>query len=232
LNRALAQEGLTMMRFSGKTNFMTMLSIAAIGTALWLGTVPARAQNPQNNPSEDEMLQKLTPKPRVLTRGLSVNDDASRLEDAENKAIDGYRDRPAQSLSPADRDKIATIAENKPNVDLTINFEYNSAEISPKSLSEVQKLGRVLTNPALKGSTFLLAGYTDAAGGTPYNQKLSERRAESIRHYLEENYHIPSAELVTVGYGKTRLKDNDHPLSEVNRRVQVVNMENKRTASR
>jgi outer membrane protein OmpA-like peptidoglycan-associated protein len=208
-----------------------MLSIATIGTALWLGTVPARAQSPSM--SEEQLLQALTPKPRVLTRGLSTgNDEASRLEDAENKAIDGYRDRPAQSLSPADRDKIATIAENKPNVDLTINFEYNSAEISPKSLSEVQKLGRVLVNPALKGSTFLLAGHTDAAGGTPYNQKLSERRAESIRHYLEQNFHIASSELVTVGYGKTKLKDADHPMSEVNRRVQVVNMENKRTASR
>lgn len=222
-----------MMRISGKANFITMLSIATIGTALWLGTVPARAQSPQNM-SEDELVQKLMPKPKpALTRGLSpMNDDASRLEDAENKAIDSYRDRPAQSLSPADRDKIATIAENKPNVDLTINFDYNSADISSKSLSEVQKLGRALTNPALKGSTFLLAGYTDAAGGAPYNQKLSERRAESIRHYLEQNFHIPSSELVTVGYGKTRLKDSEHPLSEVNRRVQVVNMENKRTASR
>jgi outer membrane protein OmpA-like peptidoglycan-associated protein len=232
LNRALAQEELTMMRISGKANFIAMLSIAAFGTALWLGTVPARAQSPQNM-SEDELVQKLTPKPRVLTRGLSpMNDDASRLEDADNKAIDSYRDRPAQSLSPADRDKIATIAENRPNVDLTINFDYNSAEISSKSISEVQKLGRALTNPALQGSTFLLAGYTDAAGGVPYNQKLSERRAESIRHYLEQNFHIPSSELVTVGYGKTRLKDAEHPLSEVNRRVQVVNMENKRTASR
>jgi outer membrane protein OmpA-like peptidoglycan-associated protein len=221
-----------MTRISGKANFIAMFSIATIGTALWLGAVPAHAQSPKNM-SEDEMIQALTPKPKPpLTRGLSVNDDASRLEDAENKAIDTYRDRTPQSLSPADRDKIATIAENKPAIDLTINFEYNSAEISPKSLADVQKLGRVLTNPALKGSTFLLAGYTDAAGGTPYNQKLSERRAESIRHYLEENFHIASAELVTVGYGKTRLKDTEHPLSEVNRRVQVVNMENKRTASR
>jgi outer membrane protein OmpA-like peptidoglycan-associated protein len=220
-----------MLRISGKTNFIAMLSAATIGTALWLGTVPASAQSP--NMSEEQLLQALTPKPRVLTRGLSTgNDDASRMEDAENKAIDGYRDRPADSLSQADRDKIATIADHKPNVDLTINFDYNSAQISAKSIPEVQKLGRVLTNPALQGSTFLLAGYTDAAGGVPYNQKLSERRAESIRHYLEQNFHIASSELVTVGYGKTRLKDTEHPMSEVNRRVQVVNMENKRTASR
>jgi len=218
-----------MMRISRKANFIAMLSIATVSAALWLGTAPARAQSP--NMSEEELLRALTPKP--LTRGLSpMNDDSARHADEDNKAIEGYRDRTADSLSQADRDKIASIADRKPNVDLTINFDYNSAQISAKSIPEVQKLGRVLTNPALKGSTFLLAGYTDAAGGAPYNQKLSERRAESIRRYLEDNFHIAESDLVTVGYGKTRLKDGDHPMSEVNRRVQVVNMENKRTASR
>jgi outer membrane protein OmpA-like peptidoglycan-associated protein len=227
----VAQEGLTMMRISGKANFIAMLSIATLGTALWLGTAPARAQSP--NMSEEQLLQALTPKPKVLTRGLTpMNDEAARHEEEDNKAIEGYRDRTADSLSQADRDKIASIADRKPNVDLTINFDYNSAQISAKSIPEVQKLGRVLTNPALQGSTFLLAGYTDAAGGVPYNQKLSERRAEAIRRYLEDNFHIAESELVTVGYGKNRLKDGDHPMSEVNRRVQVVNMENKRTASR
>ncbi|MBC7037475.1 OmpA family protein, partial [Salmonella enterica subsp. enterica serovar Enteritidis] len=37
---------------------------------------------------------------------------------------------------------------------------------------------------------------------------------------------------VTVGYGKSKLKDPSQPLSEVNRRVQVVNMENKATAAK
>jgi hypothetical protein len=36
---------------------------------------------------------------------------------------------------------------------------------------------------------------------------------------------------VTVGYGKSKLKKPSNPL-EVNRRVQVVNMENKATASK
>jgi flagellar motor protein MotB len=37
---------------------------------------------------------------------------------------------------------------------------------------------------------------------------------------------------VTVGYGKSKLKDPSQPMSEANRRVQVVNMENKTTASK
>ena len=71
---------------------------------------------------------------------------------------------------------------------------------------------------------------TDAAGGEAYNQDLSERRADAIKRYLVDKYGINGTDLVTVD-GKSKLKDPGQPLAEVNRRVQVVNMENKATAS-
>ena len=117
------------------------------------------------------------------------------------------------------------------HIDLEITFDYNSADISAKSLPSVQALGRALTNNDLKGSTFVVAGHTDAAGGEGYNQDLSERRADAIKRYLVDKYGINGTDLVTVGYGKSKLKDPSQPMAEVNRRVQVVNMENKATAS-
>ena len=122
--------------------------------------------------------------------------------------------------------------KDKPKIDLEINFDYNSANISAKSMPSVQALGRALSNPDLKGSTFVVAGHTDAAGGDSYNQDLSERRADSIKRYLVDKFGIAGTDLVTVGYGKTKLKDPANPLADVNRRVQVVNMENKATAAK
>ena len=78
----------------------------------------------------------------------------------------------------------------------------------------------------------VVAGHTDAAGGEEYNQSLSERRADAIKKYLIEKYGINGSDLVTVGYGKSKLKDPSQPMAEANRRVQVVNMENKATASK
>jgi outer membrane protein OmpA-like peptidoglycan-associated protein len=98
-------------------------------------------------------------------------------------------------------------------------------------MPSVQALGRALTNADLKGSTFIVAGHTDAAGGDAYNQDLSERRADAIKRYLVEKHGINGADLVTVGYGESKLKDPNQPLADANRRVQVVNMENKATAS-
>ena len=93
-------------------------------------------------------------------------------------------------------------------------------------------MGRALSNPELKGSTFIVAGHTDAVGSDNYNQGLSERRADSIKRYLVDKFAIVGSDLVTVGYGKTKLKDPANPFSEVNRRFQVVNMENRSTTQR
>jgi outer membrane protein OmpA-like peptidoglycan-associated protein len=221
-----------MTKLSNKRHFIALLSVLAIGTAFSFGIGQARAGE---NVTEDQIVRALTPaKKAPLTRGLTIgpqtSDPAPNPE--ETKFVDSVRGRATRSLSKAEREEIATIAKDKPNIDLTINFEYNSAEISGKSLADVKKLGSALTNPDLKGSTFLLAGHTDAAGGDSYNQELSERRADAIKRYLVDNYHIAASDLVTVGYGKSKLKDPNQPMSEVNRRVQVVNMENKTTASK
>jgi outer membrane protein OmpA-like peptidoglycan-associated protein len=217
-------------RISAKRTFIAILSIVTLGAAISFGIGQARAEDM----SEDQIVRALTPKPKApLTRGLSFGDKAEpEANPAEIKLLNTVRGRSTRSLTNTEREEIAEAAKDKPNIDLTITFDYNSAEISPKSMSEVQKLGRALTNPDLKGSTFLLAGHTDAAGGDNYNQELSERRADSIKRYLMDNFHIASTDLVTVGYGKSKLKDPAQPLAEVNRRVQVVNMENKTTASK
>jgi outer membrane protein OmpA-like peptidoglycan-associated protein len=97
-------------------------------------------------------------------------------------------------------------------------------------MSAVQELGKALSNPSLKGSTFVVAGHTDAAGTETYNQDLSERRADTIKKYLSEKYGIAGSNLVTVGYGESKPKDANAPMDPTNRRVQVVNMDTK-TAS-
>ena len=201
-----------MATISAKT-FTAIVSVAALGAAISFGAGTALAQD--KNVTEDQIL-------RVVDPAASA---------AEGKFVQKIRGRSTRSLSSAEREEIAAIVKDKPKIDLEINFDYNSADISAKSLPSVQALGRALTNNDLKGSTFVVAGHTDAAGGDAYNQDLSERRADSIKRYLVDKYGINGTDLVTVGYGKSKLKDPGQPLAEVNRRVQVVNMENKATAS-
>jgi outer membrane protein OmpA-like peptidoglycan-associated protein len=223
-----------MSKTFGRSRLAAILSAAMIGAAFCAVGGTARAED---SVTEDQILQALAPvKKAPLTRGLSLGPQTPQADPAataaEAKFVQTIRGRTSRSLSATEREEIATIAKAKPNIDLEITFDYNSAEISQKSLPLVQSLGRALTSADLKGSTFIVAGHTDAAGSEAYNQDLSERRADSIKRYLMDKYAITAGDLVTVGYGKSKLKDPGHPLAEVNRRVQVVNMENKTTAAK
>lgn len=220
-----------MSRMSGRKCLTAALSMLAIGAALSFGMGKAVAAD---DVTEDQIVRALAPaKKPPLTRGLSVAPQADpAAAAAEGRLLQNIRGRATRSLSASEREEISAIAKDKPNIDLEITFDYNSADISTKSLPSVQALGKALTNPDLKGSTFVVAGHTDAAGGEAYNQDLSERRADSIKRYLTGKYSIAAADLVTVGYGKSKLKDPANPLAEVNRRVQVVNMASKNTAAK
>jgi outer membrane protein OmpA-like peptidoglycan-associated protein len=218
-----------MSRNSARRVAIAIVSLFAIGTALSFHAAKAE------DVSEDQILKALTPEKKPLTRSLSMGPPAQTntgASEAESKFVQSLRNRSSRSLSSGEREQLAAMVKDKPKIDLEINFDYNSDRISAKSLPSVQTLGRALANPELKGSTFIVAGHTDAVGGDAYNQDLSERRADSIKRYLVEKAGIAGADLITVGYGKTKLKDPDHPTAEVNRRVQVVNAENKATASK
>ena len=206
------------------------LSIMTIGAALSMTASLAAAGN---TVSADTILNALKPKPGV-SRGLSTGapqqvDTAAQAR--ETSFVDTLRNRKTRSLSLGERQEIAELATSKPKIDLEIQFDYNSADIAKGSVQAVQELGKALSDASLKGSTFVVAGHTDAIGGEAYNQDLSERRADTIKKYLTEKYGITGSDLVTVGYGKTRPKDANAPMDPANRRVQVVNMDNK-TASK
>jgi outer membrane protein OmpA-like peptidoglycan-associated protein len=208
------------------TRFHT-LSLVTIGAALSMTAGLAFAGDP--TVSADQILNALKPKP--LTRGMSAGQPADPAAQAkETSFVDSLRNRKSRSLSLGEREEIAEIAATKPKIDLEIQFDYNSAAIRTSSMPAVQELGKALSNAGLKGSTFVVAGHTDAIGSDAYNQDLSERRADTIKKYLTEKYGIAGANLVTVGYGKTKPKVPNAPMDPINRRVQVVNMDTK-TAS-
>ena len=115
--------------------------------------------------------------------------------------VQTLRNRTTRSLSSEEREKIATLATQRPSIDLEITFDFNSANISAKSMPQVTALARALSSAELKGSTFLLAGHTDAKGSDSFNQDLSERRAEAVRSFLARQG-IDESRISIKGNGK------------------------------
>jgi outer membrane protein OmpA-like peptidoglycan-associated protein len=206
------------------TSFHKLTALKAITLGAALSMTAGLAFAADNNVSTDQILSALQPKP--LTRSLSAGpqiDPAAKAK--EIGFVQTIRNRKTRSLSMGEREEIAEIASTKPKIDLDIQFDYNSAEISASSLPAVQSLGKALSDANLRGSTFVVAGHTDAIGGEAFNQGLSERRADSIKKYLVDKFDIAGSDLVTVGYGKDKPKDPNAPMDPINRRVQVVNMD-------
>src|ERR1700721_907620 len=102
-----------------------------------------------DNVSSDQIISALQPKP--LTRSLSGNQQVDPAVKAKEASfVQTLRNRKTRSLSMGEREEIAEIASTKPNIDLDIQFDYNSADISASSLPSVQSLGRALSNASLR----------------------------------------------------------------------------------
>jgi OOP family OmpA-OmpF porin len=80
-------------------------------------------------------------------------------------------------------------------------FDYDKAEVKPAGRQHLDKLAA-----DLKGTTFdviNVTGHTDRIGSSAYNQKLSTRRAESVKTYLVQSGGIPAAKIAAKGAGKS-----------------------------
>jgi outer membrane protein OmpA-like peptidoglycan-associated protein len=207
-------------KYLGRTLAMTFL---ASGLVLTLAKRPALAEELSAQQIIDGLMVS-------KTRSLSAPDKASLTANdlAFVKRVRGQ----TRSLSLEDRDQMAAIVTKRPVVDLDINFDYNSAALTPKVEPQLNNLAKALTSAELAGSVVMIGGHTDAKGSDPFNQRLSERRAETVKRFLMENYHIPAANLVCAGYGKQGMKNPADPLAAENRRVQISNVVERDEASR
>jgi len=144
--------------------------------------------------------------------------------------VNTLKKKNATAVAPDERDKLAAIVKDKPSIDISINFDFNSDKIGPAAAQSVKEVAKALSNAQLTGNTFIIAGHTDGKGSDTYNQALSERRAEAVKRNLIDVYKIPEGNLVAVGYGKSKLKNPSNPAASENRRVQIVNMTDKNVA--
>ncbi|MDB6148866.1 MAG: outer membrane protein OmpA-like peptidoglycan-associated protein [Chthoniobacter sp.] len=102
-------------------------------------------------------------------------------------------------------------------------YEYNSAELRPESIEELKKLGELIKrNPK---ATFSIEGHSDSFGGAEYNLRLSERRAEVVKEWLQAVMGIAPERIQTKGLGSARLivsPDKSIEEQAPNRRVEIV----------
>lgn len=97
-------------------------------------------------------------------------------------------------------------------------YEFDSAELTEGSTTSLDSLTTLLKeNP---GVTIELSSHCDYRGAEEYNQRLSQKRAESVVNYLVSKG-LPAERMIPVGYGESRPKVVTRRIAEQNSFLQV-----------
>jgi len=100
-------------------------------------------------------------------------------------------------------------------------FDFGKYDLRSEAREKLAKLsGIILGHPGLN---LAVEGYTDNVGSDEVNQKLSEKRAETVRTYLV-GQGLPDNTVTSSGFGKTNpVADNNSAAGrQKNRRVEIV----------
>ncbi len=108
---------------------------------------------------------------------------------------------------------------------LSVEFETNSAQLTPGAEKTLDTLGQALDSAELKPCCFQIQGHTDSTGSRRLNQRLSQARAESVISYLVQ-HGIERERMMPRGYGPAKPIASNATVEgrAKNRRVQVVNL--------
>jgi outer membrane protein OmpA-like peptidoglycan-associated protein/predicted nucleic acid-binding Zn-ribbon protein len=101
-------------------------------------------------------------------------------------------------------------------------FAAGSDRLQPGARGPLVKVGELIK--MYGNRQVLIIGHTDADGDAAQNQLLSERRAESVKQYLVDNFALAPSRLSTEGLGEARpIASNATPEGRsANRRVEVL----------
>ena len=116
--------------------------------------------------------------------------------------------------------KIIRLIENK------LYFDFDDSRVKPEYYSTIREMA-----DEIKTGNFdvIIRGYTDSKGSDEYNNKLSLRRAESVREKLIEYGLEPGRIIKTEGMGEknpiapnTNKNGSDNPAGRaLNRRIEL-----------
>ena len=149
---------------------------------------------------------------------LAACETASQVSgDSASTSASNTASSSSASSSAADK----TPAEKLAQVGDTVNFGFDSAELTVSARSTLNRQAAFLSlNPDLM---IVIEGHADERGTREYNLALGERRATAVRDYLVAKG-INSARVRTVSYGKERpvVAGSDETAWAKNRRAATV----------
>jgi outer membrane protein OmpA-like peptidoglycan-associated protein len=148
---------------------------------------------------------------------------AGTLAGAAAGAIVGHMmDRQEKELRQIEGVNVQRVDEDelKVTVGNDVLFDVNSAALRSASRQSLRDMADVFEK--YPDTTIKVQGHTDSTGTAAYNERLSERRADSVEQYLE-TLGVRGSRIQSVGYGESSPRSTNSTAQgrQLNRRVEI-----------
>lgn len=148
----------------------------------------------------------------------------ARVMDSDGDGVPDDRDQcpDTPSAHAVDDDGCSIMIEEVAEIELRVEFEFDSDVVQPQYYDDIGRVADFLEE--YEDTVAELEGHTDSTGPEEYNEGLSERRADSVRDVLIDQFDVHPGRVTAVGYGESRpVATNDTPAGrQQNRRVVSV----------
>jgi outer membrane protein OmpA-like peptidoglycan-associated protein len=153
-------------------------------------------------------------KTKILGLVFQVEDVGGKVEDVGGKV--------------ADITVKETALEIRIDLAADVLFDFDKSTLLPKARRTLHQAAGIIGEKA-KG-VVRIEGYTDAKGSDPYNQKLSEHRANSVKDWFINKEGLSRVQFTTQGFGpknpvapNKKPNGSDDPIGrQKNRRVEII----------
>jgi len=156
---------------------------------------------------------------RSAKRGAVVGGVAGA---AAGAIVGAMMDRQERELRQIQGVNVTRTAPGELNVSVQneVLFDFNSSALRSSSRASLQQMADVFQK--YPDTTLSVQGHTDSIGSAAYNQRLSERRADSVAGYLQD-LGVRSSRIQTIGYGKSQPRATNSTAAgrQLNRRVEI-----------
>jgi len=123
-----------------------------------------------------------------------------------------------------DADGCPVKMEQKVSITLNVLFDTGKDIVKPEYRSEIERVANFLQ--AYPNINAEIEGHTDDVGPDTANQRLSQRRADSVRAYLIQEFKVDAGRVKAVGYGETKpVADNTTAEGRLKNRRVVATLE-------
>lgn len=124
---------------------------------------------------------------------------------AAGAGIGAYMDRQEEELRQSTRGTGIEVDRRGDDIVLnmpsSVTFGFDSSELTMSARNALNDVASILTQ--YTDTRVNIAGHTDSTGNADYNQRLSERRAESVGNYLAQSG-VSRNRLRMTGYGQSQ----------------------------